>query len=296
MPPFFQPPKQNEHNIYSRLRDNPRASDLKQNIEALWSQYEPYAPTGFLSKAQYEFHQCWWEMYLAVGLINLGFPITVSPPSRQGPDIAIRPENAQPFWIEAVAPKVGTTSERVPAINNGVNELPKNQCLLRLSQGLDAKRKKFEEYKHIDLIRERDFCIIALSSCDLNQFGTLLDFPIPAPMSVLCGSDCLVITGTNSPSFINRRGYLYRNSGNLVDTNFFTNESSNIISAILYSNVDPLNFPIRPETTFQLFINPNTINPLPEGFKNYFETWTCTRREQSEEIWERHNGENPDSL
>lgn len=292
MPQFFQPHRQNENDLYSRLRDNPRASDLKQNIETLWSQYKPYAPAGFLRKAQNEFHQCWWEMYLAVGLLNLDFPISISPPNRKGPDITFQCENERSFWIEAVAPMDGSTSECVPAIKHGVHELPKKQCLLRLSQALDAKRQKYEEYKNIGLVRKRDFCIIALSSCDLNQFGTLLDYPIPAPMSVLCGSDCLVITGTNSPSFIKRHDYLYKKSGAPIDMNLFSSESFKIVSAVLYSNIDSLNAPIKPETTFQLFINPtaNAINPLPKSFINCFETWSCTRRDQGEEMWERHNG------
>jgi hypothetical protein len=286
---FFKQSDQNEDDLYRRLRDDPRGNDLKHRIEALWQQYKSCAPKGFVSKAQFEFHQCWWEMYLSVGLMNLGFAVVPSPPHRKGPDILVRLSEQSVLWIEAVAPNIGMASDRVPdPVMNGVAEFPKEKYLLRLSQALNDKRQKFEEYRSAGIMGASDSCIIALSACALNQVGTLLDFPVPVPLSVLAGAANFVLTGKKEQSFIQRRETLYKNSGGPVDMNLFETESFKMISAVLYSCVDPLNAPEKPETTFQIFINPNATNQVPSRFRHGLETWVRASKEKDEDVWKKY--------
>jgi hypothetical protein len=138
------------------------------------------------------------------------------------------------------------------------------------------KREKFEEYRHNDFVDLDDPCIIAISSCALNQFGHLLDFPCPAPLSVLAGADKMVLS-KNKPPYVTKRQSIEKKSGFPVNTCAFEDPSFDIISAVLYSSEDPLNASLDPESTFQLFLNPRATDPLPKYFINNFDTWYCKK-------------------
>jgi hypothetical protein len=286
---FFQPVKPNESDLYRRLRDDPNAVDLKQRIETLWYQYQPIAPKGLVKKAQHEFHQVWWEIYLGIGLMNLGFEVKPSPPHRKGPDIQLPFLEQKNIWVEAVAPNVGTTSDKIPeSVIDGVADFPKEQCLFRLATALESKAKIFHDYQtNLDsrIIKESDFSIIALSACALNQLGSLLEFPAPAPLSIFAGAGNLVLSSKQEKSFVEHREFLCKDSGSNVSMNFFENEQFNIISAVLYSFIDPLNAPDKPETTFQLFVNPNATNQIPSLFIQRFETWIRVSKNTGESLW-----------
>lgn len=52
------------------------------------------------------------------------------------------------IWIEAVAPDPGNGKDRIPEHKvDGVFDIPREKCLLRLTQALWMKRDKFEEYQ-----------------------------------------------------------------------------------------------------------------------------------------------------
>ncbi len=282
---FFRTKVKNESELYQHLRDDPHALKVKNKIVQLWNEYEPFAHKSFLKKIQFEFHQRWWEMYLCIGLINLEIEIDQSE-SDKGPDYFIPVKNK--INIEAVAPTPGNTDEKVPDfVTNGVIDFPKKECLLRLSQALADKGKKFIEYISKGTVGKNDINVIALSSCALNQFGSLLDFPHPVPLSVLVGAGNLRISKENPYSGSQKNTTAYRYSGAPVDLCFFENRKFNIITAVLYSNLDPVNAPESPEKTFQLFLNPNAINQLPKNcglFK--IETWQLQSSKSSgNETW-----------
>ncbi len=62
------------------------------------------------------------------------------------------------------------------------------------------------------------------------------------------------------------QGASYKESGSPVSTNIFLNSDYDVISAILFSNVDALNYPNYPGNDFVLIHNPIAKNPLPRGF------------------------------
>lgn len=287
---FFVPwlgARQEEDDLYRCLRDDPKGADFREHIEGLWKEYEFLATKAFLREVQINFHQRWWEMYLTVGMLHLsgssGFKVETSKHDK-GPDIKITLSDETRIWIEAVAPNPGSGNDRVPEHElDGVFDVPRDECLLRLAQGINEKKMKFQEYKEKNILNREDLCMIAISSCALNQFGHLLDFPCPAPLSVLAGAHQMVLS-TRKPPRISKRQEVKKISGKSVPVCLFEESSADIISAILYSSEDPLNAPITPESTFKIFLNPNAEIPLPECFLNNIETWHREEADNSE-VW-----------
>jgi hypothetical protein len=269
--------------LYSRLRDDPVYSDLKDKIEYLWKEYKPFASKKFLIEAQINFHQRWWEMYLTVGLIhvfmNSGINIETSNRDK-GPDIRINLPDGLKVWIEAIAPDPGNGDDRIPELEEGVFDLPKDECLLRLAQGLTVKKEKFKKYENNNVVNQEDPCIIALSSCGLHQFGHLLDFPCSAMIGVLSGAHNMVLSKSKSP-FVSKRQGIVKASGNLVPVCLLDDPSFDAISAFIYSSEDPLNAPLNAESTFKIFLNPNARTPLPKYFltNTKIETWNCEKND-----------------
>lgn len=273
---LFLPTRSVEDSLYARIRDkaDPHAKEFHQTLENMWVDFHPYAPRGFERNLQDSFHQRWWEMYLTLALVRLGLPVT---PSRHdhGPDILIE-VNGRKIWIEAVAPRPGVTGDAVPEPTlNGCQDLPMRESLLRLTGAVKEKRRKIEGYIQEGIVSERDTNIIAVSSCCLNQFGTLLDFPQPVILRVLAGAGDLVIStnGTNQScsEFVDTT---QRNSGSAVELNLFYQDGYEIVSGILYSPYDPLNAPGRPEEALELFINPNGSPSIPSAITDILPTFS----------------------
>lgn len=286
---FFRDSIPNESKLYARIRDYEKDSSVKSQIENFWKKFESHAFPKYLEKVQSDrnFHQRWWEMFLGVGLLNLNCNINTSP-IEKGPDFLIS-LTSQNIWIEAVAPNIGNSSDAVPELLEGVHNLPEVEFLLRLTNSLNYKLDVFNNYKEKGLVSDNDYCIIAISTCALNQYGSLMDFPAPAPLKVLAGVGNLVLDKDNN--YVQYRAEIQKKSGCLVETSLFSLKSYSKICAVLYSYSDPLNSPDKPETTFQLFLNPfnsqNVNNTLLNIF-NDIEIWYQTINGKYI-IWQKHS-------
>ncbi|MFK7802641.1 MAG: hypothetical protein AB8G95_13485 [Anaerolineae bacterium] len=271
---FFLPPKINEDQLYKDIRDHPKALDIKKQIHQFWKRYHFYAPNDFQKNAQIAFYQRWWEMYCGLGLNNLNLSIKTSKRD-EGPDFCVATKNTSNIWIEAVAPNPGITADKVPKQKfNKVTEVPKDQFRLRLAQALQDKKDKFHKYHRQSIVESSDICIIAISACALNQYGSTMEFPAPAILSVAAGAGNLALSlNRDDDSFIELQTEIRKNSGGLVTTNAFSLPEFKIISGILYSNVDPVNAPAKPEKTFQLFLNPNANNNIEKHYFDRIEIW-----------------------
>ena len=91
---LFLTARNGEDPLYARIREDKREEANRQRLEQMWLEYRPHAPKGFQKKLQFEFHQRWWEMYLTLGLIRLGFPVTTFPQDDR-PDILLDFEDAK---------------------------------------------------------------------------------------------------------------------------------------------------------------------------------------------------------
>ena len=285
---FFKDSIQKESKLYARIRDYEKDSQVKFQIENFWKKFEPYAPLKYLKKIQNDgdFHQRWWEMFLGVGLLNINCKIKTSQ-KEKGPDFEID-LTSQNIWIEAVAPNIGNSFDALPKLLEGVHKLPEVEFLLRLTNSLNSKLDAFNNYIEKDWVSENDCCIIAISSCALNQYGSLMDFPAPAPLKVLAGLGNLVLNKDNN--YVQYRTEIQKKSGSPIETSLFSLERYSNICAVLYSNSDPLNSPDKPETTFQLFLNPfnsqNVNNTFLKSF-NDIEIWYQTKNDKYI-IWQKH--------
>lgn len=86
--PLLLPPHEREHPTYARLRDgtDPASEERRAFFDALWAEYVPFAPKDYPKKLRIEFHPRWWEMYLTVALMRLGFAVQPNP-ADSGPDV-----------------------------------------------------------------------------------------------------------------------------------------------------------------------------------------------------------------
>ena len=273
--------------MYARIRDHRCGEPYRQRLEQMWLVYRDYAPKGFRKKLQFEFHQRWWEMYLTVGLHRLGFSISTS--SRDDkPDLLLKLGNTK-VWIEAITPTPGTKSDAVPKlVVNGVEDLPMRECLLRFTQAITAKRDVFNRYIQRGIVSETDCFIIALSACNLNQFGSLLDWPQHVMLRVLAGAGDLTIPLRKSASaYFKRQNVIFRDSGSPVDLSLFYSDEFTLISGVLYSKDDPLNALLAPETSLELFLNPNSKVEVPRAITKKLTTWSEERATREEIRWKR---------
>ncbi len=277
---------------YARIRDHPNGEPYRQQLEQMWLDYKEYAPKGFPRKLQFEFHQRWWEMYLTIGLSRLGLPVSTFRQDK-GPDLLVTYDDTK-VWIEAVAPKSGTTSDAVPQpLVNGVVDLPMRECLLRLTQAVTAKLDKFTNYIQQGLVSEADCCIVAVSACGLNLFGTLLDFPQPVMLRVLAGAGDLAIPLDGNGSYSKGKISTFRDSGSQVDVALFYSKKFSLMAGVLYSNQDPLNAPPTPEESLEFFSNPKAKVIVPAAIREAVATWSENSSIGQEVEWKRTQPEGP---
>jgi hypothetical protein len=287
MESFFLSKTEDEDWLYSQIRDCSERVEIKKQIECFWEKYRKYTQKSeqhFLSKTQVEgkFKQCWWEMVLSVGLLNIGIEIQKKK-TEEGPDILIdNPiENLPKIYIEAIAPKEGKTEDKLPEMKWGVHDLPEREFLLRLSGAFVEKYKKYKCYINNNVICENDIYIIAISACDLSQYGSLMDYP-PAPLKLLAGAGHLVLSP--SGNFFDYRPQIKKIKNIPVEMNYFLSKEYAGISAVLYSNVDVLNCPDKPEEKFVIVKNPIAKNPIPNTFFKGIKNWKFDKKLKS---WRR---------
>jgi hypothetical protein len=221
-------------------------------------------------------------MVLSVGLLNIGIEIQKKK-TEEGPDILIdNPiENLPKIYIEAIAPKEGKTEDKLPEMKWGVHDLPEREFLLRLSGAFVEKYKKYKCYINNNVICENDIYIIAISACDLSQYGSLMDYP-PAPLKLLAGAGHLVLSP--SGNFFDYRPQIKKIKNIPVEMNYFLSKEYAGISAVLYSNVDVLNCPDKPEEKFVIVKNPIAKNPIPNTFFKGIKNWKFDKKLKS---WRR---------
>ncbi len=265
---------------YRNIRDSsdPRVVTIRDRCEALWREYESFADNHYLVEVRRDFHPRYWEMYLSVTLLRLGYSI---PCPKPGPDVGIEVEG-QRLWIEAVAPKSGdeASPDRVPEMQFGkMNWVPNEQMILRYLSSIRSKLTgQYPRWIDTGIVSRRDAFVIAVNPKLLPH--EIMDtmpprilqaaFPIGSP-SVSIDSR----TGTKLSE-----GYQYRMSitkaqGAQVPTGVFLQADGVALSGLLCSRVDVANQPNKMGEDFQFVTNPLASVQLPSSFRlpgTYFPT------------------------
>lgn len=153
---------------------------IPKEIMGLWSRFEPYADSDFISELCSDktdkFQQRYWEMSLCCWLLDRGMRLL--PSKGKGPDITIQTDTNKIF-IEAISPTPGDGGNRIPNLvqdlkdgrSHGVYSVPHTEILLRWTAAFKEKANKFQQYIDEGLITEGDVCVIAINSCQLGPFG-----------------------------------------------------------------------------------------------------------------------------
>jgi hypothetical protein len=264
--PLFTPGPANDP-WYTGVRDSPRA-ESREACEVLWAKYQPYADEHFLAEMRRDFHARFWEMYLAVTLLEQGFTIESPKP---GPDVGIVVDGRR-IWLEAVAPRPGESRDRVPSlVANQVSTVPNHLILLRYLNAIDKKlTEQYQRWRTAGIVGVDDAFIVAINPKALGREYVdstpprILQaaFPLGAPYVTLDPNGGGVIGEGYQTRFS-----IAKTSGSSVQTGVFLQASGKNLSGLVCSRVDADDQPQVMGQDFQLVANPLARVQLPQSFK-----------------------------
>lgn len=146
----------------------------RANCEDLWRVYEPYADEHFLSQFPLHFHQRWFEMWLTVHLLRSGYDVECRKP---GPDIRLQLDD-RTVWLEAVCATAGEEGKKdsVPKpVYGRWSRTPMDAYVLRASNALGGKARKFKRYIENGIVGEDDLAVIAINVHEVGLGNLLRD-------------------------------------------------------------------------------------------------------------------------
>lgn len=231
---------------YRALRDDPKNEEYRYRCEKLWSEFSPFADTNFPSAFANDLHSRYWEMYLGVSLLRIGFDLQPRSIS-EGPDLQISlGENN--LCVEAIAPDEGTGPDAVPKLedHNRFEPVPDEKIILRFTNAISEKWKALRKYQEKDIISNEDHFVIAVNGHGIQM--VMFDSPIQTIIKAVYPIGDPVVTINTKTMEIESEEYkprykIKKNSGADVDTNTFLDPSFSDISGVLYSKAsifDPI--------------------------------------------------------
>ncbi|MEP3475409.1 MAG: hypothetical protein ABJN57_04250 [Hyphomicrobiales bacterium] len=257
--------------INLRSKQTERQKELHDYCEGLWNKYKDFSDTNFVTEIARDFQPRFWEMYLTVSLIDMGFKVECPKP---GPDVGIVLDN-KTIWFEATCPTRGAAGNpnQVPAIryDGTVQCEPNEKMVLRYLNSINEKyQRQYQSWISQKFISQDDPYIIAINPM-------LLDFDIAdsTPPRILqavfpLGDLYVEFDQENlepiNQGFQHRSGLSKANSSN-VKTGIFLDDEFNQLSAVLCSRTSVIHHPDKAGDDFQLVSNPLAKNSLPRDFK-----------------------------
>ncbi len=210
-----------------------------------------------------------WELLLFRMLKNSKYPFKIGKDGQ--PDFYIP---KQQLWIEAIAPKPIDISDEYLNLTQQKqiisHQVPHDEIILRWMSAIAEKKRKLEQYKEKNVVKENEKYIIAISSCQLGDIPTLQgQSGYPCPVEIGYGIGPLVayfykdnpdldhVNNTHRESVFNK-------NKSPVETQIFFNPENNCVSGILGSTagIDDI---LNCNAKFALAHNYKATNPLPRG-------------------------------
>ncbi len=285
---FFSPGPASDP-TYAFCLNEPEYSGVREQIEAMWAKYQPYCPdANFLTEARSRFVERTWEMRLACVFIECGFPLLVRSETA-GPDLCI---NATPrIWVEATAVSAGNGPDRVPdraaraftVAERGYTdeELPdagwhgrppsEESVILRCTQALDEKRRKYERYLRAGITKPGEPYIVAMSLAGIEDAFYLCQYDnIPVFLKALfgIGPDYIVPSGRDgerAKMYQPPRPVVAKATGAEVAAHAFASSTHPEISGVFGSCTDIVNAPLEPGREIMFVNNPQATAPIVPG-------------------------------
>jgi hypothetical protein len=147
---------------YCAIRDLPYGNPYREFTERLWTRFNPSPDPHFLRDARAHFHQRFWEMYLFCSLSERELGIRKG--RREGPDFYFDIDGRR-YWVEAMAPEPGNEKNRVPVPHLGrADYVPVDKILLRYTNALLIKLRKWEAWQRKGVVKDGDGYIIAINA------------------------------------------------------------------------------------------------------------------------------------
>lgn len=251
---------------YVNVRDLPHLEDARAFVENLWTEYRPLADRHFLSEAKKQFQQRFWEMYVAVTLKKKGLaPVKISD---EGPEFYFMYGNRR-IWVEAVAPESGSGPDAVMEPSYGeVYDVPEERILLRYTNVLAEKLRKYEQGVERGIIGSGDHYIIALNCRKVPHapYGSVLPYGIMAclpfgHLTAIFDKEKKKISETR----FDYRDQVLKKSGSAVSMSLFLDSNYEGVTGLLHSAVDPANRPAELGGDFWFLHNPSARVPFEES-------------------------------
>lgn len=250
---------------YRNVRDGGHSPLVEGRVftQSLWERYAPLADRHFREDARAHFIERFWEMYLAVALLERGFRL--GPGTGTGPEFSFN-EGERQFWVEAVAPGPGTGPDRVPEIENGVAyDVPTEKILLRFANAVAEKRGRYHAALEAGIITPESGYLLAINSRRIPHapYGNTLPFYVQALLPF--GNLTLMLNRSTreiEDRFCQAREKVRKSNSAAVSTQSLLNPDFRFVSAVLHSAVDCVNRPERLGDDFSVLHNPLAARPL----------------------------------
>jgi hypothetical protein len=247
---------------YKNIRDldhNNIHENARQFIQYLWSKYAPLADPHFREDAQNHFIERFWEMYLAVSLLDRGFSLNRY--GHEGPEFYFM-HNDKKFWVEAIAPGPGTGPDRVPEIKAGLSmaqEVPTENILLRFTSAVAEKKSRYFRALDKGIVSEDDGYILAINSRAIPHapYGNTLPYFTQALLPIGPLEVSFDRNSERVDSQYQYRGVVQKQSGTNIPTTAFLDPEYGYLSAVLHSAVDCVNRPELIGDDYCILHNPN---------------------------------------
>lgn len=263
---------------YRNLRDPPNANSqlCRKYCDFLWERFRPYADKGFVQGFAVQLHQRFWEMYLAVTLLEAGHTITAPKP---GPDFGII-HGGKRIWIEAVTATAGEPGrpDSIPAYElkeGGIEarRVPQAQIVLRCTTAISAKfPKQYCQHVASGIIGPDDCYVVAVNHAEAYHWADVGTPPFI--LRAVLGVGPLFVTMDKKTQEIvsqgaHSQGSVPKSSGKSVDTALFLSSESEPLSAVIGS-VTTIGNPVHLQQAehamgqdFLLVRNPMARNCIP---------------------------------
>jgi hypothetical protein len=253
--------------------DNDHMRAARENCNALWDIYEPYADAEFLTEIKSNFDARYWEMFLTVFFIKEGYKVSCPKP---GPDVGIE-FNGIRIWFEATCPTRGdrAAADHVPALESVaiggpavMGTVPNEKIILRYLNSISEKRRQYRSWLKNRIVSPKDAFVVAVNP---RRIGTheIADSDPPRILQAAFQIGAPYIT-IDSNLERTGSGYLFRDaikksSGAEVLTGVFQQDLK--LSGLLCSRGDVANQRGPMGADFELVPNLRAKVPLPKQFR-----------------------------
>lgn len=275
---------------YRNLRSSTHAEakEGKAFAERLWREYHLYADANFLTEVRSNFHARFWEMYLTCALLQhrkeKGY--SVSCPKRKktgGPDILVEYADVR-IWIEAV-----TATDGEPCRSDSIVEpmpgqgfsVPEEKIILRYSNAIAEKHKKYLDYRAKGIASEKDAYVIAVNGYPLSYRWADAEMPRVLKSVFPLGHLEVKFDKTSTKVVETRHQFrpdILKGTGSPVSTRTFLSDEYTGISAVMHSYANAcMAFDLGVD--FLIVHNPRAAYPVPLGLIPVTREYTATATE-----------------